>query len=202
MFDSACLFWERDCGQKRNCWVYDSSGLSVRVVVLEIGAIMVYLLFEFNIESTLVWVASYSTSVLNKGLWSEIRWCTCGILQRMHLDQDLLMAWYSVYTLRMLETFPEINPWLQFHLCYGFLHCNSVRISLRSRPSVSTILFLCSHSKVQTKLVSKLSTQILALCLEEVMGVIVLPIHVATVLTQCKKFEWGNWLMFLTKIAV
>ena len=45
VFDSACLFWQRDCGHRGNCWVYDNTALGVRIVVLGIGSIMCYLLF-------------------------------------------------------------------------------------------------------------------------------------------------------------
>ncbi|CAI8015497.1 Solute carrier organic anion transporter family member 4C1 [Geodia barretti] len=45
VFDSACLFWQRDCGRRGNCWVYDNATLSVRAVVLAILAMMCYIVF-------------------------------------------------------------------------------------------------------------------------------------------------------------
>ena len=47
LFDSACLFWQRDCGRRGNCWVYDNSVLSTRVMVLAVGAIVGYIFFVF-----------------------------------------------------------------------------------------------------------------------------------------------------------
>ena len=40
--DSTCLFWQHECGQRGNCWVYDRSTLSTRVIVLATGTILWY----------------------------------------------------------------------------------------------------------------------------------------------------------------
>lgn len=45
VFDSACLFWQRDCGRRGNCWVYDNTTLSVRAVLLAVLAMMCYIVF-------------------------------------------------------------------------------------------------------------------------------------------------------------
>ena len=45
VFDSACLFWQRDCGHRGNCWVYDNTALSTRVAVLALGSVVGYIVF-------------------------------------------------------------------------------------------------------------------------------------------------------------
>ena len=45
VFDSACLFWQQDCGRRGNCWVYDNSTLSMRAVLLALLAMMCYIFF-------------------------------------------------------------------------------------------------------------------------------------------------------------
>ena len=32
LFDTSCLNWQDDCGRRGNCWVYDNSQLSIRVL--------------------------------------------------------------------------------------------------------------------------------------------------------------------------
>ena len=43
--DSTCLFWQHECGQRGNCWVYDRSTLSTRAIVLATGTILPYVVF-------------------------------------------------------------------------------------------------------------------------------------------------------------
>ena len=47
VFDSTCLFWQRDCGRRGNCWVYDNTSLSTRAVVLAVVAMVGYIVFIF-----------------------------------------------------------------------------------------------------------------------------------------------------------
>ena len=43
--DSTCLFWQHECGQRGNCWVYDRSTLSTRVILLATGTMSCYIVF-------------------------------------------------------------------------------------------------------------------------------------------------------------
>lgn len=47
MIDASCILWQDECGEKGSCWVYDSSGMSVRIVGL-VAALKV-LSFTFNL---------------------------------------------------------------------------------------------------------------------------------------------------------
>ena len=42
IFDSTCLFWQRECGRRGNCWVYNNTALSSRAVVLALLAMAGY----------------------------------------------------------------------------------------------------------------------------------------------------------------
>ena len=42
VFDSASLFWQRDCGHRGNGWVYDTSALGMRGAVLAVGSMLEY----------------------------------------------------------------------------------------------------------------------------------------------------------------
>jgi len=37
LYDSSCLFWQEECGDRGNCWVYDNNDLSLRVFALMLG---------------------------------------------------------------------------------------------------------------------------------------------------------------------
>lgn len=43
--DSSCLFWQHECGQRGNCWLYDRSTLSTRAILLATGTMSCYILF-------------------------------------------------------------------------------------------------------------------------------------------------------------
>lgn len=47
IFDSACIFWQYDCGRQGNCWVYDNSSLSDRAVALAIIGVVLNFIFSF-----------------------------------------------------------------------------------------------------------------------------------------------------------
>lgn len=53
VFDSTCIFWQRECGRRGNCWVYENSELSERA--LAIGIIGVFLNFFFSFLCWLVY---------------------------------------------------------------------------------------------------------------------------------------------------
>ena len=37
LFDSSCLYWQEECGDRGNCWVYDNHDLSLRIFGLMLG---------------------------------------------------------------------------------------------------------------------------------------------------------------------
>ena len=34
IFDSACVYWQYECGKRGNCWVYDNDNLSLRAFAM------------------------------------------------------------------------------------------------------------------------------------------------------------------------
>ena len=47
IFDSACIFWQNECGRRGNCWVYDNTNLSQRALSLTISGVFLYFVFAF-----------------------------------------------------------------------------------------------------------------------------------------------------------
>ena len=47
IFDSACIFWQYECGRRGNCWVYDSTNLNQRALSLTISRVFLYFIFAF-----------------------------------------------------------------------------------------------------------------------------------------------------------
>lgn len=47
IFDSACIFWQYDCGRQGNCWVYDNTSLSQRALALAISGVCLNFIFSF-----------------------------------------------------------------------------------------------------------------------------------------------------------
>lgn len=47
IFDSACLFWQFECGRRGNCWVYDNVDLSNRALGLAVSGVVLNFIFSF-----------------------------------------------------------------------------------------------------------------------------------------------------------
>ena len=47
IFDSACIFWQYECGRRGNCWVYDNFKLSRRAEGLAISGLIIFSFFCF-----------------------------------------------------------------------------------------------------------------------------------------------------------
>ncbi len=47
IFDSACIYWQYECGHRGNCWVYDNVHLSQRAVMMCMFGIGFNLIFSF-----------------------------------------------------------------------------------------------------------------------------------------------------------
>ena len=47
VFDSACLYWQYDCNQRGNCWVYNNKQLGERALILALLGIGTNLVFSF-----------------------------------------------------------------------------------------------------------------------------------------------------------
>ncbi len=47
IFDSACIFWQYNCGRQGNCWVYDNASLSERAVLLAVMGVTLNFIFSF-----------------------------------------------------------------------------------------------------------------------------------------------------------
>ena len=47
IFDSACIFWQYDCGRQGNCWVYNNTSLSQRALALAIVGVCLNFIFSF-----------------------------------------------------------------------------------------------------------------------------------------------------------
>ena len=47
MFDSACIFWQEECGRRGNCWVYENKHVSERAVSIAIVGIFMNFVFSF-----------------------------------------------------------------------------------------------------------------------------------------------------------
>ena len=47
IFDSACIYWQNECGRRGNCWVYDNFKLSRRAEGLAISGLIIFSFFSF-----------------------------------------------------------------------------------------------------------------------------------------------------------
>ena len=47
LFDASCLYWQEDCGDRGNCWVYDNEVLSVWMFIVCAGIMTLSLTFAF-----------------------------------------------------------------------------------------------------------------------------------------------------------
>ena len=51
ILDSACIYWQRECGSQGNCWVYDNQQISFRLLFLAVSGLLANCVFTF-----LTWV--------------------------------------------------------------------------------------------------------------------------------------------------
>ena len=56
IIDSTCMYWQRECGRRGNCWAYDNSDLSLRALIAAIGGLVINAVF-----SVLAWLFYPST---------------------------------------------------------------------------------------------------------------------------------------------
>lgn len=57
LFDASCEFWQEQCGERGNCWVYHNEDLSLRIfwvvgsarVLSVISAICIYVFFDVTL---------------------------------------------------------------------------------------------------------------------------------------------------------
>ena len=47
LFDSSCLYWQRECGDKGKCYVYDNDDLTVRLFSMTVGIRILSILCAF-----------------------------------------------------------------------------------------------------------------------------------------------------------
>ena len=48
LFDASCVYWQRECGDRGNCWVYDNENLSLRMFGISIGIRVLSVVFAFG----------------------------------------------------------------------------------------------------------------------------------------------------------
>ena len=48
LFDSSCLYWQEDCGDRGNCWVYDNDDLSFSLFSVGTGVRIISILCAFG----------------------------------------------------------------------------------------------------------------------------------------------------------
>lgn len=51
MFDSACEYWQYECGRRGNCWAYDSQNVATRAFAISLAGVVVSLVLF-----TLTWL--------------------------------------------------------------------------------------------------------------------------------------------------
>lgn len=61
IFDSACIYWQYECGRRGNCWVYHNQHLSERAVILALLGIATNFIFSF-----LTWLVYPKKSAIEK----------------------------------------------------------------------------------------------------------------------------------------
>ena len=47
LFDGSCLYWQEECGDRGNCWVYDNDDLSLGLFGVSLGVRIVSVIFAF-----------------------------------------------------------------------------------------------------------------------------------------------------------
>jgi len=47
LFDASCVYWQEECGDRGNCWVYENYDLSLRMFSVIVGIRTVSLIFAF-----------------------------------------------------------------------------------------------------------------------------------------------------------
>ena len=47
LFDSSCLYWQEECGNRGNCWVYDNNRLSLGMFGMSTGVRVASVIFAF-----------------------------------------------------------------------------------------------------------------------------------------------------------
>ena len=47
LFDASCVYWQEECGDRGNCWVYHNEDLSLRMFGVCIGVRFVSVVFAF-----------------------------------------------------------------------------------------------------------------------------------------------------------
>ena len=45
LFDASCVYWQEECGNRGNCWVYDNEDMSLRSFCVSMGVRIVSVLF-------------------------------------------------------------------------------------------------------------------------------------------------------------
>ena len=47
LFDASCVYWQEECGDRGNCWVYHNEDLSLRLFGLATGVRLIAVVFSF-----------------------------------------------------------------------------------------------------------------------------------------------------------
>lgn len=61
LFDVSCVYWQEECGDRGNCWVYDNEDLSLRMFGVSIGVRVLSVTFAFC-----TWLF-YDVTLCNRG---------------------------------------------------------------------------------------------------------------------------------------
>ncbi len=69
LFDSACIYWQDECGRRGNCWVYENTDLSERA--LSVGVIGVFFNFLFSFLCWLVYPRKNEVETQERGKEEE-----------------------------------------------------------------------------------------------------------------------------------
>ena len=61
LFDASCVYWQEECGDRGNCWVYDNEDMSLRVFGVSMGVRIVSVIFALC-----TWIF-YDVTLCNRG---------------------------------------------------------------------------------------------------------------------------------------
>ena len=61
LFDASCVYWQEECGDRGNCWVYENEDLSLRIFGLSTGIRIISVVFTFC-----TWMF-YDVTLCNRG---------------------------------------------------------------------------------------------------------------------------------------
>ena len=74
LFDASCVYWQEECGDRGNCWVYENEDLSLQMLGVSAGIRIVSVMFAFCTWTDVLWCDLVQSRQSDRWKWNEEDW--------------------------------------------------------------------------------------------------------------------------------